>query len=186
MKYIIDIPKEYEKDWIGLTPFGKELYYPMQGFDKKNHRMPTGLELTPYTGTDNWGKVWMEGYKEGLEAGRNDAWHFAKNLLNYTNKDWEDLMNLLLVNNCSYQEAKDMYEKWEKEKNEIQIGDEVKCKDLEDKGIVTSKMVTRCDVLWLDGTVSEDVLMSDLCKTGRHFDEIQNLLKTIGREEKNE
>ena len=73
MKYIINIPKEYEKDWIGLTPFGKELYYPIQGFDKKYRRMPTGLELTPYTGTDSWGKVWMEGYKEGLEAGRNDA-----------------------------------------------------------------------------------------------------------------
>ena len=88
--------------------------------------------------------------------------------------------------NCSYQEAKEMYEKWEKEKNEIQIGDEVKCKDLEDKGIVTSVLVTRCDVLWLDGTVSEDILMSELYKTGRHFDEIQNLLETIEKEEKNE
>ena len=173
MKYIINIPKEYEKDWIGLTPFGKELYYPIQGFDKKYRRMPTGLELTPYTGTDSWGKVWMEGYKEGLEAGRNDAWNFAKNLFNYTNKDWKDLMN------CSYQEAKEMYEKWEKEKNEIQIGDEVKDKDLEDKGIVTCVLATRCDVLWLDGTVSEDVLMSELCKTGRHFDEIGELLKKM-------
>lgn len=173
MKYIINIPKEYEKDWIGLTPFGKELYYPIQGFDKKYRRMPTGLELTPYTGTDSWGKVWMGGYKEGLEAGRNDAWNFAKNLFNYTNKDWKDLMN------CSYQEAKDMYEEWEKEKNEIQIGDEVKCKDLEDKGIVTSVLVTRCDVLWLDGTVSEDILMSELYKTGRHFDEIGELLKKM-------
>ena len=173
MKYIINIPKEYEKDWIGLTPFGKELYYPIQGFDKKYRRMPTGLELTPYTGTDSWGKVWMEGYKEGLEAGRNDAWNFAKNLFNYTNKDWKDLMN------CSYQEAKEMYEKWEKEKNEIQIGDEVKCKDLEDKGIVTSVLVTRCDVLWLDGTVSEDILMSELYKTGRHFSEVEDFLKKI-------
>ena len=135
--------------------------------------MPTGLELTPYTGTDSWGKVWMEGYKEGLEAGRNDAWNFAKNLFNYTNKDWKDLMN------CSYQEAKEMYEKWEKEKNEIQIGDEVKCKDLEDKGIVTSVLVTRCDVLWLDGTVSEDILMSELYKTGRHFSEVEDFLKKI-------
>lgn len=180
MKYIIDIPKEYEKDWVGLTPFGKELYYPIQGFDKKYRRMPTGLELTPYLGTNSWGKAWIEGYKEGLEAGRNDAWNFAKNLLNYTNKDWKNLMN------CSYQEAKDMYEKWEKEKNEIQIGDEVKDKDLGDKGIVTCILATRCDVLWFDGSVSEDVLMSDLCKTGKHFDEIQNLLKTIEREEKNE
>lgn len=186
MKYIIDIPKEYEKDWIGLTPFGKELYYPIQGFDKKYRRMPTGLELTPYTGTDSRTKIWMEGYEKGVAAGRDDAWNFAKKLLNYTNKDWEDLMNLLLVGNCSYQEAKDMYEEWEREKNKIQIGDEVKCKDLEDKGIVTSVLVTRCDVLWLDGTVSEDILMSELYKTGRHFDEIQNLLETIEKEEKNE
>ena len=134
-------------------------------------------------------ELWMNGYKKGFAAGRNDAWNFAKNLLNYTNKDWEDLMNLLLINNCSYQEAKDTYEKWEREKNEIQIGDEVKDKDLGDlgdKGIVTCTLVTRCDVLWFDGSVSEDVPMNDLCKTGRHFDEIQNLLKTIEREEKNE
>ena len=95
-------------------------------------------------------------------------------------------MNLLLVSNCSYQEAKEMYEKWKKEKNEIQIGDEVKDNDLEDKGIATSVLATRCDVLWFDGSVSEEVPMSDLCKTGRHFDEIQNLLETIGKEEKNE
>ncbi len=179
MKYIIDIPKEYEKDWIGLTPFGKELYYPMQGFDKKCRRMPTGLELTPYPSTDSRTKIWMEGYEKGVAAGRDDAWEFARKLLNYTNKDWEDLMNLLLVGNCSYQEAKEIYEEWEKEKNKIQIGDEVKIKDLEDKGIVTSKMVTRCDVLWYDGTVSEDVLMSDLCKTEKHFSEVKDFLKKI-------
>lgn len=127
-------------------------------------------------------EVWMNGYKKGFSAGRNDAWNFAKKLLNYTNKDWEDLMNLLLVNNCSYQEAKDTYEKW----NKIQIGDEVKDKDLGDKGIVTCTLTTRCDVLWFDGSVSEDIPMNDLYKTGRHFDEIQNLLKTIEREEKNE
>lgn len=141
--------------------------------------------IAPYAEPNEDNAMWMDGYEKGVEAGRNDAWNFARNLLNYTNKDWEDLMNLLLVNNCSYQEAKDMYEKWEREKNEIQIGDEVKDKDLEDKGIVTSVLATRCDVLWFDGTVSEDVLMSDLYKTGRHFDEIQNLLKTI-EEEKNE
>lgn len=129
--------------------------------------------------------AWMNGYEKGLNLGKDEAWNFARNLLNYTNKDWEDLMNLLLVNNCSYQEAKDMYEEWEREKNEIQIGDEIEYKGLKDKGIVTSMMVTRCDVLWFDGTVSEDVLISDLYKTGRHFDEIQNLLKTIEKE-KNE
>lgn len=140
--------------------------------------------ITPYNQEDS--TVWMDGYEKGVKAGRDDAWKFARNLLNYTDKDWENLMNLLLVDKCSYQEAKDMYEKWEREKNEIQIGDEVEGKVPGDKGIVTSKMVTRCDVLWFDGSVSEDVLMSDLCKTGRHFDEIQNLLKTIEREEKNE
>lgn len=140
-------------------------------------------ELIPYNEISCNTDIWMEGYKKGLVAGRDDAWNFARNLLNYTNKDWEDLMNLLFVNNCSYQEAKDMYEEWEREKNEIQIGDEVKDKDL-DKGIITHVLATRCDVLWFDGSVSEDVLISDLCKTGRHFDEIQNLLKTIEKEKK--
>lgn len=127
-------------------------------------------------------EVWMNGYEKGFYAGRNDAWNFVKKL--FYCKSRGDFINLL--NNCSYQEAKDTYEKWEKEKNKIQIGDEVKDKDLEDKGIVTCTLATRCDVLWFDGSVSEDVPMNDLCKTGRHFDEIQNLLKTIEREEKNE
>ena len=157
MKYLIEVPDE-----------AGQAYY----------------NIAPYTEPNEDNAMWMDGYEKGVEAGRNDAWKFARNLLNYTNKDWEDLMNLLLINNCSYQEAKDMYEEWEREKNEIQIGDEVKDKGIEDKGIVTSVLATRCDVLWFDGTVSEDVLMSDLCKTGRHFDEIQNLLKTIEEEEK--
>lgn len=159
MKYLIEVPDETGQAYYNIAPY-----------------------IEP--NEDN--AIWMDGYEKGVEAGRDDAWNFARNLLNYTNKDWEDLMNLLLVNSCSYQEAKDMYEEWEREKNEIQIGDEVKDKDLEDKGIVTSVLATRCDVLWFDGTVSEDVLMSDLYKTGRHFDEIQNLLKTIEEEEKNE
>ncbi len=133
--------------------------------------------ITPYNCEDN--AVWMNGYKKGLEAGRDDAWNFAKKLLNYTNKDWEDLMNLLLIGNCSYQEAKDMYEEWEREKNEIQIGDEVKDKDLGDKGIVTCILATRCDILWFDGSVSEEVPMSDLCKTGKHFSEVEDFLKKI-------
>lgn len=126
--------------------------------------------------------VWMNGYEKGFYAGRNDAWSFTKKLLNY--KNWGDFINLL--NNCSYQEAKETYEKWKREKDGIQVGDEVKDKVLGDKGIVTCILATRCDVLWFDGSVSEDVPMSDLCKTDRHFNEIQNLLKTIEREEKNE
>jgi len=141
-------------------------------------------DLIPYNEPDHDdthlnSKVWMDGYEKGIAAGRDDAWKFARNLLNYTNKDWEDLMNLLLVSNCSYQEAKNMYEEWEREKNEIQIGDEVKDKDLGDKGIVTCILATRCDILWFDGSVSEDVLMSDLCKTGRHFSEVEDFLKKI-------
>ena len=150
MKYIIEVPDETGQAYYNIAPYIRE---------------------------DS--AMWMDGYKKGLDTGRDEAWNFARKLLNYKNKDWEDLMNLLLVNNCSYQGAKDMYEEWEREKNEIQIGDEVKIKDLEDKGIVTSVLATRCDVLWLDGTVSEDVLMSELCKTGRHFDEVEELLKKM-------
>ena len=181
MKYIVDLPEAYTSK---SALFGDILSIPICLESGKRYGIPTGIKLEPYTEPNEDNAMWMDGYEKGVEAGRDDAWNFARNLLNYTNKDWEDLMNLLLINNCSYQEAKDMYEEWEREKNEIQIGDEVKDKDLEDKGIVTSVLATRCDVLWFDGTVSEDVLMSDLYKTGRHFDEIQNLLKTIEEEEK--
>lgn len=154
MKYIIDIP-EY-----GLVPYNEP------------DRNDTYLNS----------KAWMDGYENGIAAGRDDAWKFAKNLLNYTDKDWEDLMNLLLIDKCSYQEAKEKYEKWKREKNEIQIGDEVEDKEIGIKGIVTFVLTSHCDVLWLDGSVSEDISMSELCKTGKHFGEVKDLLKKIKEE----
>ena len=167
MKYIIDIPED-------TTCLNALRYEDRKCVSARSYIIPN---LIPY--------VRSESYIDGLKRGQNDAWNFARSLLNYTNKDWEDVMNLLLINSCSYQEAKNKYKEWQKEKNEIQIGDEVKNKGLEDKGIVTYIEATRCDVLWSDGSVNEDFLMSDLYKTGRHFDEIQNLLKTI-EEEKDE
>ena len=76
-----------------------------------------------------------------------------------------------------YQKAKERYEAWEKQ---IHVGDEVIDKE-GDKGIATyvyngGKL---CDVLWDDGSVTEDVDERDFTKTGRHFNEVEELLEKM-------
>ena len=60
----------------------------------------------------------------------------------------------------------------------IRVGDEVIDKDV-GKAIVTYIDFELCNTLWLDGSVSEDVPLKDLHKTGRHFDEVEELLEKM-------
>lgn len=181
MKYIIDVPnQDYSYDEIFHTL--KLKYY------DDNLSCEVSLDAKPYTEPDR--KAVDLQYARDIEnvarmnynEGAKDAWDFAK-AINYMGYD--DFVSCFggkteeVVYELSYSEVKAKYDAWKREKNEIQIGDEVKIKDLEDKGIVTSVLATRCDVLWFDGTVSEDVLMSELYKTGRHFDEVEELLKKM-------
>lgn len=124
--------------------------------------------------------MWMDGYEKGVEAGRDDTWELIQKVAAMTYRELDDAkIPQSWITSCKHQEIKTKYEAWKKEKNEIHIGDEVKNKGLEDKGIVTYIEATRCDVLWSDGSVNEDFLMSDLYKTGRHFDEIKDFLKMM-------
>ena len=52
MKYIIDIPDEYENDYISMSPLvGKEFCYPIRSMNK-TYVIPTGLKIEPYTEPD--------------------------------------------------------------------------------------------------------------------------------------
>lgn len=156
MKYIIDIPD-------GMTCINALKYEDSKCVAARSYIIP---DLTPYTELDK-------------ESTVNEVWDFVKALYGLSDEELYEIFPNGYPYEITCSEAKAKYEAWKREKNEIQIGDEVKIKDLEDKGIVTSVLATRCDVLWFDGTVSEDVLMSELYKTGRHFDEVEELLKKM-------
>ena len=83
-----------------------------------------------------------------------------------------------VLEKLTYQEAKAKFEAWKAEREQIRVGDEVIDKDV-GKAIVTNIVFEVCSVLWFDGSVSEDVPLGDLHKTGRHFDEVEELLEKM-------
>lgn len=83
----------------------------------------------------------------------------------------------------SYHEAKAKYEAWKKQKDEIHIGDEVEYEDC--KFIVTAEIGDRYHGIHSsNGDIVSfgegDYCKKDNCKkTGRHFDEVEELLEKM-------
>ena len=69
MKYIIDISKEYESDWVNKSSrFGFELCFPInETATNKKYHIPTGLKLESYTEPDR-------------EAIENETWELAERI----------------------------------------------------------------------------------------------------------
>lgn len=84
-----------------------------------------------------------------------------------------------VLEKLTYQEAKEKYEAWKKQKDEIHVGDEVTDNDLDDIGVVTYVDDSCYCILWSSGVVSEDVRKSKLRSTGRHFNITHELLKKM-------
>ena len=106
MKYIIDIPKEYESDWVNKSSrLGFELCFPInETATNKKYHIPTGLKLESYTEPDR-------------EAIENEVWDFVK--IAFWNMTQED------IDQCydgwfpdSYQEAKAKYDEWKELKED--------------------------------------------------------------------
>ena len=171
MKYIIDIPDKAIEFMGGRDHVSVFVEPECKVGDCKHYALRISKEdIEPYT----------EPNRKAIE---NEVWDFAISCIDMDGIDFYRCFehdSVFYLTEYTYSEAKSKYDEWKRKKEEIRVGDEVKIKDLEDKGIVTSVLATRCDVLWFDGTVSEDVLMSELYKTGRHFDEIEDFLKKMG------
>lgn len=160
MKYIIDIPDDRVCDYAGST----HLLIPYIMAGHKGHH-DTGLNLTPYTEPDR-------------KAIEDEVWRFARGLLNYTDDDWETITNMLLLD-IPYQEAKAKYEAWKKKKNEIRVGDEVTLDYNVRLVVVTIDNGTSVQGIDENGECFECIELKELEKTGRHFDEIEELLKRM-------
>ena len=195
-KYIIDIPDEHEFDWVNKSSrLGFELCFPInEAATNINYYIPTGLKLESYTEPDR-------------EAIEDEVWEFARRIIcpsdccedsisAYTkeifNKEGWEIRGIF--NDLSYQEAKAQYDAWKKERDEesqIRVGDEVQysLSGYEYTFIVFGK---ENDTLYgirsdcgdgladvYDGWETCDRLDRTLVKTGRHFDEVEKLLKKI-------
>ena len=152
MKYIIDIPEQIAEA-------------------SADYMKKVGMSIEPYTDSDLNPLV-----DEAVETIEKEVWQTAIEIdRNTDNYDWQDM---------TYQEAKANYESWKKE-NDIHVGDEVEyvCCDETVRFVVTG--ISNNGIAYgfkysceYDES-GEYCNLDQLRKTGRHFDEIEELLKKM-------
>ena len=175
MKYIIDIPDDRIGDFVGST----HLLMPYIMAGHKGHH-DTGLKLIPYTEPD----------RKAIEDAQGEAWELARKIANMRHEEFskcfdvtDDYCEFNIMDIMSYSEAKAKYEAWKKQKAEIRVGDE-----LEDDGNIRAVVL---DILDADyesyEVITENGIVDEwqkgiVVKTGRHFDEVEELLKKMKEE----
>lgn len=93
-----------------------------------------------------------------------------------------------LCNTRTYQEAKAKFEAWLKQKDEIHVGDEVLPMDTEYDTMIVTRIwkdiydSEAVDTIGYDGQ-TRSFLKDKVKKTGRHFDEVAELLEKMRKEE---
>lgn len=132
--------------------------------------------------------------KSAYEKGLNDAWERARKIVCDKSQNGYSLYTLReifgtasvcgIFGNFSASEAiqkiKEYEEKQKQDDNEIKVGDEVVDGEVfnSGKGIVTFVSPVILYVLWYDGSTGRRKL-TDVKKTGRHFDQVAEVLKQL-------
>ena len=159
MKYIIDVPDEHTDIKVFYTDADMKIIQSMR--------------CKPYTEPDR-------------KAIEDEVWEMAR-LISYDGGlKLTDLYECYkcssiqeVMKNHSYQEAKEKYEAWRKQKDEIRVGDEVVYHG--NKYVVgyvgVDEVYHVVDRNWIREDVQGDY---QIFKTGRHFDEVEELLKKMG------
>lgn len=128
--------------------------------------------LTPYTEPDR-------------KAIEDEVWELVKVIEEMDYDDYEKCFSNYGGHEAffdrPYQEAKANYEAWKKSKEEIRVGDEVRCMDRVGIVVRIDSMNGMSNVVWEDGaTAYMDI--KDLTKTDRHFSEVNRLLERMKAE----
>lgn len=175
-KFIVEIKEVINSDngTLYRSDF-KTLTFDDNGLDKlQKYEQPTISEDT----------LEMERMK-ALDEGRNEVWEFVRktNTSVHPQKAVE-LLDFFGVNNYrdifieyTPQEALAKLEAYEKEQNEIKVGDIVYNDDTMEEGVVTRIDNDEVFMLYDDGSCGNTY--GNLTKTGKHID-IQSVLKQIG------
>lgn len=173
-KYIIDVPDNTQWiQWMNVSEKDGHAYF--------DYKAPE--DLTPY--------VRSESYIDGLKKGQNEVWEFAKKVRLRSFFDDNHNLQPYLDYFDSYQEAKAKHEELKKFENEIRVGDEVEysCLGGTHRFVVFGVESTivgntaygfkyPCDY----NDVGEYCKIDMLTKTGRHFPEVEELLKKMKKE----
>lgn len=168
MKYIIELEDE---PMVANTFFQEaDELWKAKGFNSLVFDKYGLYKLTPYTEPDR-------------EAIENEVWEFATTCTKMDGADSVDVFggfSLDSFTKYSYQEAKAKYDAWKKSKEEIHVGDEVKFGDTNGVvvGIDTATEDGGVNVVCRDGNTGY-IGMAYVTKTGRHFPEIEELLKKM-------
>ena len=183
MKYIIDIPNADVSRLVAETPLGKKLYIPISVEDGNEYSIATEIYAEEYTEPDR-------------KAIEDEVWSLAREIAYCMSLQEcidtgmlhdDDIYNSAsgVLEKLTYQEAKAKYEVWKRTK-EIRVGDEV---EYECDGIVRFVVTGFCGETAFGfkyqcdyDDVGEYCDIEDLRKTGRHFDEVEELLKKMMEE----
>lgn len=164
MKYIIDIP--FETDFIAAV--------------RMEHGLPVEMKCKKYETLE----LYTEPDRKTIEDAQEEAWKMAsKCLWTITNSQSRVIFGMdgvYVPRNLSYQDAKAKYETWEKQRDEIHVGDEVEY-------TYCNKTVTFVVIAIIGKTVYgfnypcnfEICHLNDLRKTGRYFSKVAELLKQM-------
>jgi len=191
MKYIIDVSDEAIELMGGHINIFVEPVF--KTGDCKHYALRISKEdIEPYT-EPNCKAIDLQ-YAHDIEnvakmnysEGAKDAWDFARAV---NDMGYDDFVSCFdgkteeMVYELSYSEVKAEYEAWKKQKDEIRVGDEVYDHTISGTGIVTNVVnKNMVDIMWDDGSVNDSVSVKDLRKTGRHFDEVEELLKKMKKQ----
>lgn len=125
-----------------------------------------------------------EAYNKGL----NDAWELAKKIVlpdhlgGYTGDELKDIFGkntfASLMNTLTPQEALAKVKAYKEECSEIRAGDVVRFKDGYNESIVTKIDGHFIYRLFRDGSVNGYAIKEDLMKTGKHFDSIDEFMRS--------
>lgn len=170
MKYIIDIPDK-AIDFMGGRDHVSVFVEPeCKVGDCKHYALRLSKEdIEPYTEPD----------KEQIE---NEVWDFvSKFVWSFGDKEILGMGIAHAVRDMTYQEAKSKYDAWKKQKDKIRVGDEVVYHG--NKYVVgyvgADQVYHIIDQNWIRVVVQGDY---QIFKTGRHFPEVEELLKKMREE----
>ena len=173
MKYIIDVPDEAIELMGGHISIFVEPVFKTGDCKRYALRISKG-DIEPYTEPDR-------------KAIEDEVWELVRIITDMTEKQRIECFGGATCNldkYWTYQDAKEKYEAWLKKKEEIRVGDEV---EYECCGEVVKFIVTGfigsivCGFKWPCGydDVGDYCRIEDLRKTGRHFPEVEDLLKKM-------
>ena len=163
MKYIIEFEDEYSMNEGGMK------YHQCKQVPYWSVSHGIIKNLTPYTEPDR-------------KAIEDEVWEFLNFFTGMSPEEryecFDKVFSHMIVSTMSYREAKAKYEAWLKQKDEIHVGDEVYPCNPKAPRVVTKIHNRVAYQMGHDGNMWADDI-DDLHKTGRHFDEVADLLEKM-------